>query len=333
MSPNTPTRPCSIRGIDYDQKFTRQLSHSPSALAGVLGLPDTSALHTLYYEDAATKPIFESYLTYRQNHPQRPRQRKRRIQIQIQTPEPTPTPTPGCSAPTQQPASAGTRTQPLAALARVRLEPRQLLSYAQNLQYRRAFLDGRARPTVGRDGVTARNVDVIMTLWYIVRVMRAKPALFPRTDFAGPTEEEGCRCHLDRCHLDQYDVYHGLKLLAHLGVREGTARKARNAKKAVRPVFHRGAGAGMEMDEVKAEVEVEAEADEGMGSRADGPALDTECMVDGMRAGDGDGSREALGPVNTAGKDAGECPVEGGVKAKVERNELVEVEGDQMECC
>lgn len=86
-------------------------------------------------------------------------------------------------------------------------------------------------PRVGVMGVTATQLPELTVLWFVVRLMRAKQNLFPRTNLAA-----------DPIVLDPYDVLHGWKLLAFAWkqIQGGKLAKSKQqVSPALPPVYHR----------------------------------------------------------------------------------------------
>lgn len=84
-------------------------------------------------------------------------------------------------------------------------------------------------PQVGTDGVTEDTLMGLSCLWYIKRLMLAKPSLFPRSRLNGPETV-----------LDRVDLVKGWKVLAFFWkqVNGGKVPAKAQSNPAVRPVYH-----------------------------------------------------------------------------------------------
>ncbi|KAI9927897.1 hypothetical protein ASPWEDRAFT_29289 [Aspergillus wentii DTO 134E9] len=86
------------------------------------------------------------------------------------------------------------------------------------------------RPRVGVQNVTEDTLAPLTCLWYVLKLIQAKPTLFPRSTVgAGPLQ------------LDPYDVLQGWKLLSLFTLMSNTQRIPSTARrhKATAPVYHR----------------------------------------------------------------------------------------------
>ncbi|KAL4900893.1 hypothetical protein BDW74DRAFT_182222 [Aspergillus multicolor] len=209
-TPTAPTTPCGIPGISYSLSFTKNLHTNASALAGVLNLPSTSALWNLYTSaTSSTKPILDAWTTE--------------------------------------------RTQYKSAISLRGVRDTKLLALSQNPVYHviitsdmhPAFNVAKNSVKAG-EKVTGTNLVYLAGLWYIGRLIRAAPELFPKSRLPAASGKGDGNGDVDatvKVKLDPYDVLHGWKLLkwvwavAYPSVAAGL-KNTRKDREATKPVWH-----------------------------------------------------------------------------------------------
>ncbi|RDW89805.1 uncharacterized protein DSM5745_01580 [Aspergillus mulundensis] len=183
------------------------------ALAGAFNLPNTSALQTLQTSPtSAAKPILDAWTAERTQY-------KTAISLR------------------------GIRDTKLLALSQ---DPKYtvILTSEMHPAFNAAKNGGRA----GDGGKAGGNVDgtnlvYLAGLWYIGRLVRACPELFPRSSIAGNEgggdkgDEDGDGDAKAKVQLDPYDVLHGWKLLKWVLMSCASGKKIRD-RKATGPVWH-----------------------------------------------------------------------------------------------
>ena len=101
-------------------------------------------------------------------------------------------------------------------------------------------------PAQGKAGVNAMNLPLLTALWYIMRLIKEKPVLFPGSRV--PSVSMGVSsvpqtAAAEDISLDAYDVFHAWKLLKWIWWVKVPKTKPR-VKPAMPPVFHTDTTAG-----------------------------------------------------------------------------------------
>ncbi|KAL4915877.1 hypothetical protein BDW62DRAFT_203181 [Aspergillus aurantiobrunneus] len=203
MPPPPPpqTNPSTIPGITYSQPFIDSLARCPPALAGVFTLATTKDLWALVLSDPATKPILDAWAEERRNIDSRKLfARHARIMRLVED-------------------------QAFHGILCSSTHP--AFSLAQTSSTGGKGTGGNDNGN-GNDNVGA-NLPLLTAIWYIARLVKAKPVLFPRSQVS----DAGLS-------FDTYDMLHGWKLLKWVWrvKSQGTPVKDPKAVLAVRPVYH-----------------------------------------------------------------------------------------------
>ncbi|OJI96754.1 hypothetical protein ASPVEDRAFT_78506 [Aspergillus versicolor CBS 583.65] len=200
--PSTPTtKPCNIPGIEYDHAFPESLQTNLSALAGVFDFPTTQELWDLTQKDPSTKPIFDVWAGERKNFPTNLR---------------------GLTHTKLMNLASNQAFHPILA------NDKHPAFSSQVFQQNQSQL-----PAQGKAEVNNMNLPHLTALWYITRLIREKPALFPGSSVSSVSQTTGEVI----MSFDAYDVFHAWKLLKWIWWVKVPKTKPR-VKRATPPVFH-----------------------------------------------------------------------------------------------
>lgn len=198
---NPATKPCNIPNIEYDHSFAEKLHTNMPALAGIFNFPTTQELWDLVQNDPSTNPIFDAWASERKNFPTNLR---------------------------------GITHKKLMDLASNQ-SFRPILANNKHPAFRGQTFQQNQLPAQGKAEVNAMNLPLLTALWYIIRLIKAKPVLFPGSRV--PSVSVPQTAAAEDISLDAYDVFHAWKLLKWIWWVKVPKTKPR-VKPAMPPVFH-----------------------------------------------------------------------------------------------
>lgn len=195
------TKPCNIPGIEYDHAFAESLQTNLSALAGIFNFPTTQELWDLTQKDPSTKPIFDAWAGERKNFPTNLR---------------------GLTHTKLMNLASNQAFHPILA------NDKHPAFSSQVFQQNQSQL-----PAQGKVEVNNMNLPHLTALWYITKLIREKPALFPGSSVSSVSQTTGEVI----MSFDAYDLFHAWKLLKWIWWVKVPKTKPR-VKRATPPVFH-----------------------------------------------------------------------------------------------
>lgn len=211
MSPtptNPTTKPCNIADINYDHSFAEKLQTNMSALAGIFNFPTTQELWDLVQKDPSAKPIFDAWAGERKNFPTNLR--------------------------------GITHTKLMNLASNQGIHP--ILANDKHPAFSEHVFQQNQLPVQGKAEMNVMNLPHLTALWYIAKLVREKPVLFPGSRVASVSVGVSVsQAATEEISFDPYDVFHAWKLLRWIWWVKVPKTKPR-VKPATPPVFHTDSG-------------------------------------------------------------------------------------------
>lgn len=199
------TKPCNVPDINYDHSFAEKLQTNMSALAGIFNFPTTQELWDLVQKDPSAKPIFDAWAGERKNFPTNLR--------------------------------GITHTKLMGLASNQGIHP--ILANDKHPAFSgHVFQQNQLLPVQGKAEVNTMNLPHLTELWYIAKLIREKPVLFPGSRVAfGSVGVSVSQAAADEISFDPYDVFHAWKLLKWIWWVKVPKTRPR-VKPATPPVYH-----------------------------------------------------------------------------------------------